>query len=384
MKRDLKALWGNTHATLSVCQRCTHSLITFYPSAHPLSAPLLRRTVELSDPSKCSLRLRLCVLHVLSLLAFVIPLLLSQPPPLIKIVSLSFLRVSFLYLWERAEEECARREETVRKERVGEDETRCTQSGVAERSGNVASEGRMKALVTSHRANVHTWTHTHSHTTWETHSPTEPSFEKKKVQLEWKRRKKNKQEEATVLDVSFWPIFVLTHKSNRRWGAGRSIKTGHCGKYLKLCWWHELQLGSANKRNKRVYTVLRQVRFDACSNKRTILRPSSLTVASSSAVRPLAPVWPPPACLCKRRWGLAGTGRVPQCAVRPCLHLSELRVGESWTSPRRLELNLRKPLSLRRRFFQIGRMNVLQTHMCTYVHVQYCYPQQEDLLLYFV
>lgn len=57
---------------------------------------------------------------------------------------------------------------------------------------NAASEGRMKALVTSHCTNV--YTHTHARTPHartqpdggaaETHSPAELSFEKKKVQRE--------------------------------------------------------------------------------------------------------------------------------------------------------------------------------------------------------
>lgn len=49
---------------------------------------------------------------------------------------------------------------------------------------NAASEGRMKALVTSHHTNAQ---HTHTQPgcgTAETHSPAEPSFEKKKVQRE--------------------------------------------------------------------------------------------------------------------------------------------------------------------------------------------------------
>jgi len=51
---------------------------------------------------------------------------------------------------------------------------------------NAASEG-MKALVTSHHTNVYTHTHTHTQPgsgAAETHSPAEPSFEKKKVQRE--------------------------------------------------------------------------------------------------------------------------------------------------------------------------------------------------------
>lgn len=54
---------------------------------------------------------------------------------------------------------------------------------------NAASEGRMKALVTSHRTNVHTRTHAHAHNLSavqprHTHGPAELSFEKKKVQRE--------------------------------------------------------------------------------------------------------------------------------------------------------------------------------------------------------
>lgn len=56
---------------------------------------------------------------------------------------------------------------------------------------NAASEGRMKALVTSHCTNVYTHVHAHTHThtqpdcgAAETHSPAELSFEKKKVQRE--------------------------------------------------------------------------------------------------------------------------------------------------------------------------------------------------------
>lgn len=58
---------------------------------------------------------------------------------------------------------------------------------------NAASEGRMKALVTSHRTNVHTHTHAHAHAhahnlsavqPRHTRGPAELSFEKKKVQRE--------------------------------------------------------------------------------------------------------------------------------------------------------------------------------------------------------
>ena len=52
---------------------------------------------------------------------------------------------------------------------------------------NAASEGRMKALVTSHHTNVRTHTHTRTHNlavVQQRHSPAEPSFEKKKVQRE--------------------------------------------------------------------------------------------------------------------------------------------------------------------------------------------------------
>lgn len=56
---------------------------------------------------------------------------------------------------------------------------------------NAASEGRMKALVTSHRTNVHTHACAHARTQPEcgaaethTHGPAELSFEKKKVQRE--------------------------------------------------------------------------------------------------------------------------------------------------------------------------------------------------------
>lgn len=73
-------------------------IITSYPLVFPYTQPpasLQCGGKEMRDPSKCSLRLRLCVLHVLSLLPFVIPLLLSQPPPPIRILSLSFLRLPF-------------------------------------------------------------------------------------------------------------------------------------------------------------------------------------------------------------------------------------------------------------------------------------------------
>lgn len=56
---------------------------------------------------------------------------------------------------------------------------------------NAASEGRMKALVTSHCTNVHTHTQARTYACTqpdcgaaETHSPAELSFEKKKVQKE--------------------------------------------------------------------------------------------------------------------------------------------------------------------------------------------------------
>lgn len=129
---------------------------------------------------------------------------------------------------------------------------------------NAASEGKMKAIVTSHHAKLHTHAQPGCAAA-ETHGPAEPSFEKKKAQREWKRRKKNKREEATVLDVSFWPIFVLTHKSNRHWGAQCCCHNGVLENISEQIhpiadsWWHEQQLGIANNKNNRKYTTLTQV-----------------------------------------------------------------------------------------------------------------------------
>lgn len=150
------------------------------------------------DPSKRSLRLRLCVLHVLSLLPLVIPLLLSQPPPLIRILSLLFPPRTFLppvrVRRGRAQRGSRRRRRRRRRKETDGGKMKSAPHGASGGAlWNAASEGRMKALVTSHHTKVHMHTlshaRTHIHTqpscgATETHSPAEPCFEKKKVQRE--------------------------------------------------------------------------------------------------------------------------------------------------------------------------------------------------------
>lgn len=105
---------------------------------------------------------------------------------------------------ESEEKKSGEREEEKKKkkkeERTGGGKMKSAPHGASGRAlWNVASEGRMKVLVTSHHTNVHTHTHMHArrerqkrtqiHTqpgsgTAEAHSPAEPRFEKKKVQRE--------------------------------------------------------------------------------------------------------------------------------------------------------------------------------------------------------
>lgn len=147
---------------------CSVLIITSYPLVFPYTQPTASvhwREWEMRDPSKCSLRLRLCGLHVLSLLPFVIPLLLSQPPPLIRILSLSFLRVPFFHLWERGEEEHGegrRGEEEEGRNGWRKDEKRTTRSewrSVVE--CGVWGEDEGACHVSSHKR-THTQAHTHT------------------------------------------------------------------------------------------------------------------------------------------------------------------------------------------------------------------------------
>ncbi len=104
------------------------------------------------------------------------------------------MRLSYTCESEEKKSKEREEEEKKNKEGTGRGKMKSAPHGASGRAlWNAASEGRMKALVTSHHTNVHTHTHTlrhtHTHTqpgcgAAETHSPAEPSFEKKKVQRE--------------------------------------------------------------------------------------------------------------------------------------------------------------------------------------------------------
>lgn len=136
-------------------------------------------------------------------------MLLSLPPPLIRILSLSFPHLPFSTCESEEKRSRKRQGEEEKKERTNSGKMKNVPHGAS--SGalwNAVSEGRMKALVMSHHANRRTQTHIHTHNLVRQRRIVSQrrALKRRKCKENEKRQMKNKQEEATVLG-----FFILTH-----------------------------------------------------------------------------------------------------------------------------------------------------------------------------